>query len=79
MSHGHSHNHGGCEHEASSVDPLEMGIQYSLFEKIDFLNMECLNESEEDSGRNVFKPYKQRLDFEKVINQKYGLEIEFNV
>jgi hypothetical protein len=36
----HSHNHGNCSHEASEldVDPLEMGIQYSLFEKIDMEN-----------------------------------------
>lgn len=37
----HSHQHGNCEHEATEldVDPLEMGIQYSLFEKIDFNNL----------------------------------------
>ena len=37
----HSHQHGSCEHEATDldVDPLELGIQYSLYEKIDFNNL----------------------------------------
>ena len=37
----HSHQHGNCSHEATDadVDPLEMGIEYSLFEKIDFNNL----------------------------------------
>lgn len=28
MSHQHTHD---CQHEAGDVDPLEMGIQYSLY------------------------------------------------
>jgi hypothetical protein len=36
---GHSHDHGSCEHESDGIDPLEMGVQYSLFQKIDMNNL----------------------------------------
>lgn len=49
----HSHDHGNCSHEAGDIDPLEMGIQYSLYNKIDFNNLEVLNEAEENSGKRV--------------------------
>lgn len=72
MPHSHDHgNHGGCAHEASEIDPLEMGIQYSLYSKIDMDNMECLNEEVDGSGRFVFKPYEKRLDFDKVWTVKF--------
>lgn len=69
MPHDHDHEHGhGCSHEATDVDnALEMGIQYSLYKKIDLANLECLNELSEGSGKDVFKPYEQRLNFEKVV------------
>lgn len=65
----HSHDHGhGCSHEATDLDnALEMGIQYSLYSKIDMINLECLNEETEGSGKLVFKPYENRLDFSKVM------------
>lgn len=67
MPHSHDHGHNGCSHEATDVDnALEMGIQYSLFSKIDMENMECLNETTDGSGKLVFKPYEERLNFEKV-------------
>lgn len=47
----HSHDHGSCEHEADGIDPLEQGLQYSLYQKIDLFNLEVLNEAEENSGR----------------------------
>ena len=65
--HGHSHDHGACGHEATDVDhALEMGIEYSLYKKIDLDNVECLNEETENSGRKVFKSYEDRLDITKV-------------
>lgn len=70
MPHGHSHDDKchSCEGEALDTDnPLEMGIQYSLYEKIDMLNLECLNEVSENSGKTVFKPYEDRLNFNKVL------------
>lgn len=68
MPHGHSHGHGhGCSHEATDIDnALEMGIEYSLYTKIDLENTECLNEETDGSGKTVFKPYEKRLDTSKV-------------
>lgn len=81
MSHNHPHDHGGaCAHEALGIeDELEMGIQYSLYEKIDTINVECLNEEEEGSGKTVFKPYSQRLDFDKHVTSDADEELLFNI
>lgn len=76
MHHGHSHS---CEHEADGIDPLEMGIQYSLYQKIDFNNLEVLNEAEEESGKNVFKSYENRLDFSKFVDSDCDQELLFNI
>lgn len=67
MPHDHHHHDGGCSHESIETDYLkEIGIQYSLFKKIDVTNLECLNEAVEGSGKFVFKPYEERLNFDKV-------------
>lgn len=67
MPHDHHHHDGGCSHESTETDYLkEIGIQYSLFKKIDVTNLECLNEAVEGSGKFVFKPYEERLNFDKV-------------
>lgn len=66
MPHGHSHGN-SCEHAAIGIDnELEMGIQYSLYQKIDMANVECLNEELEGSGKTVFKAYNDRLSDDKV-------------
>ena len=39
----------------------------SLYQKIDTEKLECLNESEEGSGKTVFKAWDDRLDKTKVI------------
>lgn len=77
----HSHDHGsGCSHEAVDIDnPNEMGIQYSLFSKINFENLECLNESEEGSGKFVFRAYENRLDFGKFVESDADEELLFNI
>lgn len=69
----HSHDHGGgCSHEATDIDnALEMGIQYSLYAKIDMSNMECLNEEADGSGRYVFKAYEHRLSRDKVNSTRF--------
>lgn len=69
MPHDHNHGHGeGCAHESSDSDYLkEIGIQYSLYTKIDVDNLECLNESVEGSAKFIFKPYEERLNFDKVM------------
>lgn len=76
----HSHDHGSCEHEANGIDPLEMGLQYSLYQKIDLLNLEVLNEAEEESGKKVFKPYEKRLDFDSgFVESDADQELLFNI
>ncbi|KAH8392205.1 hypothetical protein KR215_002959 [Drosophila sulfurigaster] len=81
MPHGHSHDHGhGCSHEATDVDhALEMGIEYSLFTKIDLENTECLNEETDGSGKTVFKPYESRLDTSKFVQSDADEELLFNI
>ncbi|XP_053675381.1 PITH domain-containing protein GA19395 [Anopheles nili] len=79
MPHGHSHG-GGCEHEAIGIEnELEIGIHYSLFEKIDMHNVECLNEEVEGSGKTVFKPYNDRLNHDKFVTSDADEELLFNI
>lgn len=61
-SHGTGGCSGGCDHGAAGHLGEEFGVQYSLYQKIDFSNLECLNESEEGSGKRVFRPWQSRLD-----------------
>lgn len=77
----HSHDHGGeCSHEAVDIDnPNEMGIQYSLFSKINMDNLECLNEVAEGSGRSVFRSYENRLDFTQYVESDADEELLFNI
>lgn len=60
-SHGHS-----CDGDHDHDETPELGLQYSLYSKIDKDNLECLNESVEGSGKTVFKPWEERLDFNTV-------------
>jgi hypothetical protein len=60
---GHRH---GCAGDHSHDETPEMGVQYSLYSKIDLGNLECLNEKHEGSGKDVFKAWEERLNFEKV-------------
>lgn len=68
MPHDHHHDgHGACAHSSNDSDHQdEIGIQYSLYTKIDMENLECLNEATEGSAKLVFKPYEERLNFDKV-------------
>jgi len=81
MSHNHDHGHGDdCSHEAVDVDnQLEMGIEYSLYMKIDMENMVCLNEESEGSGKSVFRPFEERLDFSKFVKSDADEELLFNI
>lgn len=60
--HGKCCGDGGHHHE----EPGEMGIHYSLYTKINKDNLECLNEVREGSGKTVFKPWEERLNFDLV-------------
>jgi len=80
----HSHSHGGCggcDHGAAGQLGEESGVQYSLYQKIDFSKMECLNESEEDSGKRVFRPWQSRLDKNSsdCVTSDCDAELLFNI
>lgn len=67
--------HGGhsCVGDSKHDDTPEMGVEYSLYSKIDLQNLECLNEASEGSGKNVFKPWEDRLNFDTVSHQLFSL------
>lgn len=60
--------HGGhsCGGDSNHDDTPEMGLEYSLYAKIDLANLECLNEASDGSGKTVFKPWEDRLNFNTV-------------
>jgi len=60
---GHRH---GCDGDHNHDETPEMGLEYSLYSKIRLEDVECLNEKREGSGKDVFKAWENRLDFEKV-------------
>lgn len=64
MSHGHSH--GPCSDHAHEHEDPERGAMFSLYTKIDTTGVECLNERVDGSGKDVFKPWEDRLNIEKV-------------
>ena len=56
-----------CEHDPR--DELdEKGALYSLYQKIDTLNVQCLNEAVEDSGKLVFKTWENKNDKDDVTH-----------
>ncbi|XP_036340007.1 PITH domain-containing protein GA19395 [Rhagoletis pomonella] len=81
MPDGHSHNHGQCcGNEATDVDhAFEMGIEYSLYKKIDMDNLECLNEECEGSGKKVFKAYENRQNHTEFVTSDADEEMLFNI
>ena len=48
-------------------------------QRIDLSQLTCLNETAENSGRDVFKPYEQRLDREKCVESDADEELLFNI
>ncbi|XP_059617962.1 PITH domain-containing protein CG6153 [Phlebotomus argentipes] len=75
MSHSHCCNHGS----SSSADPNEIGVNYSLYTKIDLDNVECLNEAAENSGKCVFRAFEERFDAEKCVESDADPELLFNI
>merc|ERR550532_1680534 len=79
MSHGHG---GGCSHGHSHEDDITdpaRGNQFSLYLKIDTEKVVCLNETDEGSGKTVFKPWDKRLDREKFVESDCDEELLFNI
>ncbi|PVU90368.1 hypothetical protein BB559_000481 [Furculomyces boomerangus] len=52
---------------------------HSLYSKINFDLIRCLNETEPESGKTVFKPWDQRLDFTKKVESDCDEELIFHV
>ncbi|OQR70266.1 putative leucine--tRNA ligase [Tropilaelaps mercedesae] len=88
--------HGGhCSHQHAdhggddAHDGPELGIQYTLYTKIDTDNVQCLNEAVEGSGKTVFKPWDERLDFSRRArtlfsrsgewDEKFTLEVKKDI
>lgn len=76
---GHGGHHGSCSHEHTGVDPAEMGVMYSLYQKIDIDHVTCLNEAVDESGRLVFKPWQNRLDKDMYVDSDADSELLFNI
>lgn len=75
---GHSHGH-GCDGDHNHDETPEMGLQYSLYTKIDLDNLQCLNETVEDSGKSIFKPWEDRLNLEKFVESDADEELLLNI
>ncbi|KAL3281721.1 hypothetical protein HHI36_004925 [Cryptolaemus montrouzieri] len=76
--------HGGhgnkcCDGDRHSHDSPEMGVEYSLYTKINKDNLECLNEDTEGSGKTIFKPWEERLNFNTVVQSDADEELLFNI
>jgi hypothetical protein len=77
---GHHHGCGaGCDHGAAGLVGEEAGVAYSLFQKIDMSNLTCLNETVEESGKGVFKPWEDRLNREKFVESDADEELLINI
>jgi len=78
---GHSHGgHEGCGgHGAAGKSGEEFGLAYSLYAKVDKERLECLNEATDNSCREVFRPWDQRLDRTKFVISDADEELLFNI
>jgi len=57
----------GCADHNHTADLESRGQEFSLFQYIAIDRVSCLNESSNGAGRNVFKPFDQRLDRSKFL------------
>lgn len=70
----HNHGHDGCCQHGDDIE-----VAYSLYQKIDVANVECLNERVDGSGVKVFKPWSERLDREIFVESDCDAELIFNI
>jgi len=74
------HQCGGCCSGHSSIDDsAEMGIEYSLYTKIDKENLTCLNEKRDGSAKEIFKPWEERLTMNTIVESDVDEELLFNI
>lgn len=75
----HNHDHsGGCCHHGDDAEESQ-SVAYSLYQKIDLNNVQCLNEVVDGSGVKVFKPWSNRLDTENYVESDCDAELIFNI
>jgi len=66
--HGHGHGHGHDDHDHDHDEAPDSDLVHeSLYQRIDHDNVVCLNESELGQGRDVLKPWHEKMDDTKVI------------
>jgi hypothetical protein len=64
----HSCGGHGCGGDHNHMDDSpEMGVEYSLYTKIDKENLTCLNEAVDGAAKTIFKPWHERLNLETVF------------
>lgn len=74
----HDHSQScSCGHRDQVGD--SNSITYSLYQKIDFANVECLNERVDGSGAKVFKPWSNRLCPADFVESDCDAELIFNI
>ncbi|CAF3931982.1 unnamed protein product [Rotaria sp. Silwood1] len=70
-----------CSHTCQHVDEVNVG-QWNLHTKFDKYNLQCYNEKHDDSGKDVFRAWEERLDRSKVVEsddeQEFLLSLPFN-
>lgn len=76
--HNHPGHSGCCDHSGDSIEE-SVASAYSLFQKINAINVECLNEVVDGSGVRVFKPWSERLDREVYVESDCDAELIFNI
>lgn len=74
----HNHDHGGCCNHGDNPPEESHGSAYTLYQKIDTENVECLNEDIDGSGVKVFKSWTDRLNDDSVESQ-CDAELLFNI
>lgn len=70
--HDHDHHNGCCDHGDEAT-------AFSLYQKIDTANVECLNELVDGSGVKVFKPWSERMSDEVFVQSDCDAELIFNI
>ena len=73
---GCGHEHHEHKHDEAAS---ERGQQFHLYQKIDFNKLQCLNEADEGSARNAFKPWEERMDATKYVESDVDEELLFNI
>lgn len=68
----HDHEHNGCcDHGDDSA--------FSLYQRVDTVNLECLNELVDGSGAKVFKPWSERMSNDVFVQSDCDAELLFNI